>query len=131
MAKKNKLEHANRNKALAVKLLQESVYFDWVVTTSFYSSIHFIENHLFPTTIMDTTCDNLFDAQKKYNSANLHETRECLCQDKLTFDVALKYKWLSDNSKNARYTSYKISKAVAEKAIVNLNAVETACVKKN
>ncbi len=129
MAKKNKEEHAQRNKDLANQLLKEGIYLDWVVTTSFYSSIHFIENNLLPTTIQGNTCNELFDVKKVYKADNLHQTREWLCQEKLTFTTATKYKWLSDNSKNARYTSYKISKAVAEKALINLDAIEIECKK--
>ncbi|MCD8406929.1 hypothetical protein LNI96_03240 [Tenacibaculum dicentrarchi] len=127
MAKQNKEQHAQRNKALSIQLLKEGTYLDWVVTTSFYSSIHFIENNLLPTTIKGKTCSELFDVKKVYKTDNLHQTREFLCQEKLTFDTAIKYKWLSDNSKNARYTSYKISKSVAEKALKNLELIEKEC----
>lgn len=129
MANKSKEEHAQRNRTLSIQLLEQGTYLDWVVTTSFYSSIHFIENNLLPTTIDGNTCSQLYDVKKVYKADNLHQTREWLCQDKLTFDTASKYKWLSDNSKNARYTSYKISKAVAEKALKNLDIIEKECKK--
>lgn len=51
MSKSSKLIHAERNKSLAEDLKNGKKYYDWVITISFYSSIHFLENLLLPITI--------------------------------------------------------------------------------
>jgi hypothetical protein len=40
--------HAERNKKLCQKLLDDKNYNDWVVTTAFYSAIHFTQHQIFP-----------------------------------------------------------------------------------
>ena len=117
-----KREHAERNQELAIKLLEEGKFFDWVVTSSFYSSIHLVEDRILPTMINGQTCSNINDVRKAYKSRGRHPARTMLVEEFLA-GIAYKYNWLDDQSRNSRYTTYKVSKQIAEKSIVYLKSI--------
>ncbi len=48
MSKSDSLNHAIHNKEVCVHLSKESRYSDWVITTAFYSAVHFVEHKIFP-----------------------------------------------------------------------------------
>lgn len=73
----NKKDFGERNKNLSEKLYQEKTYYDWSIT-AFYSSIHFVEDFIFPTEIDGITCDNISDAKTAYKINGRHATREKL-----------------------------------------------------
>jgi hypothetical protein len=79
----NKKDFGERNKNLSEKLYQEKTYYDWSITTAFYSSIHFVEDFIFPTEIDGITCDNISDAKTAYKINGRHATREKLVFDKI------------------------------------------------
>ena len=56
-----------------------------------------------------------------------HASRERLVSDKMNYSIAARYKWLDDKSRYARYTTYKVTVAEAEKAIQFLEEIFTAC----
>lgn len=123
----NKKIHGERNKDLSLQLLQQKVYFDWVVTTSFYSSIHFVEDKLLPCQINGQTCSNINEVKKAYNLKGRHESRQRLVTEHMTPSNAAKYKWLDDRSRFSRYTTYKVTSAEAEKAKEFLQAIHKEC----
>jgi len=41
-------EHAEHNESLCELLLNNGNYNDWVITTAFYSAIHFVRHKIFP-----------------------------------------------------------------------------------
>ncbi|MBI1184803.1 hypothetical protein GC194_11050 [bacterium] len=55
-----------------------------------------------------------------------HEARSLLVNRDLR-QVFSSYKWLDDESRNARYVTYKFNKAFAEKAFEHLQKIERAC----
>ena len=124
MAKRK--EHGQRNQRLAIELHEGKVYYDWVVTTAFYSSIHFVEEKIFPCEVRGIQCKNIADARKAYGMAGRHATRERLVWSHCP-QVAAQYKWLDDKSRYARYTTYKVTVAEAEKALQYLKAIRGEC----
>jgi uncharacterized protein YutD len=116
-----------RNKALSEQLLNDKIYFDWVVTTAFYSSIHFVEDAIFPTKINNVECKNIAEVKRAYNLEGRHAAREKLVFDKLDMLVGARYKWLDDNSRNARYKTYKIQSSIANKAKEYLDYIQQHC----
>lgn len=123
----NKKDFGIRNRELSEKLFDEKVYFDWSVTTAFYSSIHFVEDVIFPTNIDGITCNNIAEAKSVYKINGRHATREKLVFDKINTSVGARYKWLDDNSRNARYKTYKIRPDMAEKAKEYLKYIFDHC----
>lgn len=129
MSKSPKLIHAERNKSLAEDLKNGKKYYDWVVTTSFYSSIHFLENSLLPTKIGACECVNIQQVKNAYNLKGRHIARLKLIQMNAPNEIAVGYKWLDDRSRYSRYTTYKVTSAEADKAIQYLSKIEKHCSK--
>ena len=123
----NKKDFGDRNRALSEKLCDEKVYFDWSVTTAFYSSIHFVEDFIFPAEIDGVTCSNISEAKTVYKINGRHAAREKLVFEKINSMVGARYKWLDDNSRNARYKTYKIRPDMAEKARTYLKYIYDHC----
>lgn len=125
MSKKE--NHGKRNKKLCHKLYGEKEYFDWVITTAFYSAIHFVEDSILPITINQQYCSNIDEVKKAYRMRGRHASRERLVSENVNYKVTAKYKWLDDKSRYARYTTYKVTKLEAEKAKQYLNEIYNEC----
>lgn len=127
MTKSQKLIHAERNKSLSEDLKKGKKFYDWVVTTSFYSSIHFLEDYLLPKTINSSLCNNIQQVKNAYKLKGRHIARLKLIQNHASIDIAVSYKWLDDRSRYSRYTTYKVTAAEADKAIQYISKIEKYC----
>ncbi|WP_225035105.1 hypothetical protein [Winogradskyella sp. SM1960] len=114
MAKKK--EFGDRNKTLSNQLLSDKIYYDWVVTTAFYSTIHYVEDHILPTKIGTKDCNCIAQVKKAYSMRGRHEARERLVFDNLGPKIGARYKWLDDRSRNSRYETFKLQASEALKA---------------
>jgi hypothetical protein len=123
----NKKEFGDRNQDLSDKLLSEKLYYDWVITTAFYSSIHFVEDHILPYKISTVICNCIADVKKAYKMNGRHAARERLVFDTLGAVVGAKYKWLDDRSRYSRYETFKHQPAEALKAQEYLNFIKSKC----
>jgi hypothetical protein len=126
------LPHANHNRdlCLIIKELPDN-YNDWVVTTSFYSCIHYVEHKMFPLTVNNVTYQNF----NKYYSdvfiknsipTNKHEAKIDLVDQNIK-SIASKYRWLYEICMNARYKNYIISDMIATIAVQTMEIIEKAC----
>jgi hypothetical protein len=125
-----RLAHAQRNEQLNDKLIAEDIYHDWIVTTAFYSAIHYIEHKLFPCTWLSKLVANLDEAHSAmpYSSRkSRHETRATLVKSHL-YNLHVEYEFLRKQSQNARYVNYNVSPALAEKSKKCLTKIKTACI---
>lgn len=120
---KSKIEHAQRNKNLSQQLFEESFYYDWSITTAFYSSIHLIESKKLPFNKDGITFTNLYDFKSHYRCRCLHSARLLLIQESSDFKFYQKYKNLYDKCLSARYTSYKVTKDDADKCLKTLDYI--------
>jgi HEPN domain-containing protein len=122
-------KHGERNKELAEELFKQGKYFDWVVTVAFYSAIHFVEDKILPCTINSVHCKSITEVRNAYNMKGRHSSREKLVASELN-NVWIQYKWLDDKSRYSRYTTFKVTKTEAEKAIQFLNKIFKECYNK-
>ena len=123
----NKSKHGERNICLSEELREGNIYFDWSVTTAFYSAIQFVEHKIFPFDKDGIEIKNINDARKSFGYPGRHKTREALVYKILGASIGAKYKWLEDKSRNARYVSFKITVSEAEKAIQYCREIKEAC----
>lgn len=123
----HKKNFGERNKDLSTLLLQGKLYYDWVVTTAFYSAIHLVEDKILPVKISGKDCECIGDVRRSYNMNGRHEARERLVFEKLDSKVAVRYKWLDDRSRYSRYTTYKIQPSEGAKAEEYLNYIHKGC----
>lgn len=122
-----KREFGERNQELSNILLEGKKYYDWVVTTAFYSSIHFVEDFILPLNINGHSCQDISDVKIAYKMDGRHAARERLVFDKINFEIGARYKWLDDQSRNARYKTYKLQPSMALKAQEYLKFIYKHC----
>jgi hypothetical protein len=128
-----RLQHAKHNEELCllIKALPEN-YNDWVVTTAFYSCIHFVEHKLFPLTINNVTYQNF----NRYYSANFINTNNSLSKHEAKIElvetylvnVSSNYRWLYDLCMTARYKNYIVSDMLADISIQTMQLIKKACI---
>ncbi len=123
----NKKEFGERNQALSNQLLDEKKYFDWVVTIAFYSSIHFVEDFIFPTKVAGKDCEDILHVKQAYKMDGRHAARERVVFEKMDTKIGVRYKWLDDHSRNARYKTYKLQSSEALKAQEYLDYIYKHC----
>jgi hypothetical protein len=117
--------HGKHNKNVCDKLHLQDVYKcnDWVVTISFYSSIHYFDHALFPFKYNDTTeFKDINDAHRFLKSNNRHHARGLLVQMKYP-ELAGAYTFLKAESHTARYVNYNINQAIANQAYQKLENI--------
>ncbi len=123
----NKKVFGERNQKLSYKLLSENEYYDWVITTAFYSSIHFFENKILPAIINGCSCKNISDVKRAYHEDGRHAARRSMIRNHCPSDISGFYNWLDDQSRNSRYTTYKVNKPMGEKAKDYLDKIYLFC----
>ena len=122
------LTHANRNTQLCQNLLDEGVYYDWVITTAFYSSIHFIDHKIFPCPYDGKVLHDIIHAHRHFNGMkSKHQVREHLVAIVIPAQVG-NYKFLDTQCRNARYLNYNVNEQKARIARQKLDEIITECV---
>lgn len=100
---------------------------DWIVTTAFYSSIHYIDHIIFPYELGDRTKFNdINEAHKSIRASSKHQTRAEIISQVLP-DLKGGYSFLISESQNARYVNYDVNPMIASKAIRELNKIAQFC----
>jgi hypothetical protein len=129
-----RLKHAEHNEELCkiIKALPGNKYNDWVVTTAFYSCIHFVEHKLFPLTLNGNIYKNFNSYYHAFyvnthNSLSKHEAKIELVDAYLT-KVSSNYRWLFDACMNARYKNYMVTDSIANIAEQTMDIVKKACI---
>jgi hypothetical protein len=107
-----RLQHALHNENVCKFLRSKPEYADWIVTTSFYSAIHFVEFFVFPFDYtangITTTVKSIYEYKKAAKSVkSKHELRFDLVLWKCP-EIEIQYKFLADTCNTARYFDYKL-----------------------
>jgi hypothetical protein len=124
-----KKEWGDRNAALCEHLAGNGNYDDWVVTTAFYASIHYIDHKMFP--IKDNNGEILYNdilhaKAKLRRQEPPHATRKRLVSMYLD-TVSSAYNFLYDACMFARYKSYKVKPWRVAKAKRSLDEIKKYC----
>lgn len=122
-----KKQHGERNRKLSNELFSGKRYYDWVITTAFYSAIHFVEDKILPCEVLSKPCKNISEVKAAYRMNGRHSSRERLVFDNLPLKIAVKYKWLDDKSRYSRYTTFKVTPTEADKAQQYLTEIYNEC----
>jgi hypothetical protein len=120
-------EHAIHNEAACDLLHANSNFSDWVVTTAFYSALHYVQHEIFP--IMEEGIA-FQDLDSYYH--HLKQNGKQKSKHRVTINLVIshlknaapKYRWLFDCCMNARYTNYEISNTLATQARKYLNEIK-------
>jgi len=124
------IEQGVHNEALCEELAKSDKWNDWVITTAFYSALHFVESRIFPLKVKGITYESfdIYYPSRTDNSRSRHEARLRLVKERLNM-AYIAYRFLYNNSGVARYNNYKISSALAEEARKKLAVVKSLCIK--
>jgi len=138
MSKKSDLEHALHNEEVFNHLLTNKNFVDWIITTAFYSALHFVDSKLFPKKIIEKTVQislNDMDsyavsALNKYGS-DKHIIRLKMVERELR-PISSEFSWLFTNCNTARYRNYKFAdnELTCKLAEENLKAIKDFVTKK-
>ena len=129
-----KKKHAIHNENACDYLLQSGKFNDWVVTTAFYSAMQYLNYELFPLEIQDEQYDNFniyYDSLCNYqgytminNRPSKHQSMINLVHSRLP-NCNRFYRWLHNESSNARYSNYNVSNQMADTAKKYLNYIKS------
>ena len=113
-----KLDHGRHNKDVCDHLEDITDYRDWIVTTAFYSAVHYLESHIFPDTYenpingkfkqYDSLNEYFGDFKYTVEHTNLHNCREYLISEQFP-EIYADYKTLKDACWGARYFDYQVT----------------------
>lgn len=133
--KKNKqrLRHALHNESVCNYIELNQEFADWVITTSFYSCLHFVSYKIFPFEVKSiqgksTTIENI-DQFSNYNNTKSKSKHQLLADlvSKKCPKISEDYDWLLDMSMNARYSYYQQDKEIAQKAKRLMTLIKNEC----
>lgn len=121
-------KHAAHNEKACDYLLKSRLFNDWVITTAFYSALHYVQDEIFPLTEDRKTYNNFniyfYKVLKKQNSKlSKHEATIQLVNLKLK-SASSYYRWLHDSCMTTRYKNYIVSDDKAKKAREYLDALK-------
>lgn len=124
--------HAQHNESICDHLLEQDKWNDWVVTTAFYSALHYVECRIFPfksNGIEYKNFDQYYVARKEFGdtSKNKHDSKVNLVFQRLR-KAHPAYRYLKDNCLSARYNQYNVSLDSAKEARKKLAIVKDCCV---
>lgn len=138
MAKQKSKEHAEHIESASVYLDSSNQYPDWVITTCFYSSLHYLRHKVFPFSIVlgkkipnyKVECFEDFHTFQTRNGKKLgrHERFRCLVEEKCPINVASGYGRLLELSYGARYSDYNYDEIFVREAQKCLAEIKTHCV---
>lgn len=126
-----RLQHAKHNEDACNAIYQLEKYNDWVVTTAFYSALHYVNHKLFPSEYEGTqfaTLDTYY--RHRFISSNRKPSKHWftlnLVKEKLP-TINASYRRLFELSSNARYIDYQTTPRLMEEARKSLIKVKGVC----
>ena len=129
------LKHAKHNYEVCLFLNENTEYNDWIITTAYYSAIHFVYSKLFPNKYEDPITRNIkhFNTFEKYcqrltADCNKHKATEDLVMEHLP-EIYADFKKLKDNCWTARYDNYIVLDPIVEQCINGLKLISELCEK--
>ena len=100
--------HGAHNRDACDVLISGNKFFDWIVTTAFYSSIHYIDQKIFPYQI-GTRWVRSTDEASKVLRLPKHQCREQIVNSSFP-EITVPFKFLLSTCFTARYNNYNISR---------------------
>jgi hypothetical protein len=131
-----RLSHAIHNEKVAKFLRTKPEYVDWIVTTSFYSALHFVEHFIFPFEHEEKGKKILFETIGDYHHYKIrqqtYKSKHELRQDLVIWrcpDLEIPFKFLHDTANTARYYNFKILNPQITLGLVdtNLKTIKAYC----
>ena len=133
----NKLNHAKHNERVCNFLSKKEDFTDWIVTTSFYSAIHFVDHKIFPfeeSGLKFNTIEQYFTYWKAndFPSMDKHSIRVNLVE-RLCSEISIPFSWLRSQCYTARYHQYSYTRPreTSNQAKQYLKKIKDYCTKES
>lgn len=132
MNPRQKRVKATHNKEACEFINSSGKFPDWVITTAFYSALHFLEAKALPFKARDASNNRITITHlSEYKTLrgidkSLHHARLVLLREREP-QIATDYKRLFDLCHLARYVDHKTDQADADTAISLLNSIADYC----
>lgn len=133
MTKAEHLTHARHNEKACRYVSREGNLNDWVITTAFYSALHYVSYRIFPYDMYDqrgrqTLILHLDKYHAVYSAApNKHQSLLNLVDENCN-EIIDAYDWLYSTCMTARYRKYNQPGQYAVKAMQYLDEVRDYCI---
>lgn len=132
MKNDDNLKYAEHNWKTSKYLDKKPEFADWVITTAFYSVLHYVRYKLFPTTIERRgKVIKVKDFEYNFRINNpLHLSKHSLLSNLVEEkhpEIANDYNKLKDISWSARYNNYRYPREVSNDAKNRLQKIREYC----
>ena len=129
--------HGEHNEKACEYLVLNAEFRDWVITTAFYSALHFIASKIFPfdaasiegkkTQIQNI--DQYYNYSKaKSRNISKHELLLDLIDKRISDNNAYEYyDWLLSTATTARYGHYQYDQEIANRAVTYMRKIKAFC----
>lgn len=131
MQKKISIDHARHNEKVCKYLNKKPEFADWVITTAFYSALHYLRNKIFPVNIAEngkkikvTDFDNY--CLIKHINKGKHSAFSNLVEE-IAPELSDHYNQLKDLSWTARYNCYEYDRELSNLAMKKLEIIKSKC----
>ena len=125
--------HGEHNEKACDLLALNQGFPDWVITTAFYASLHFVTSKIFPFDYSENGSPSVkftdiasWQKFKNYSSNKRHELIKDLVGVHCS-KVASEYEWLLSSSWNARYHSHSHPPEIVNRARDYMNKIKKHC----
>ena len=128
------LKYARHNEKACRYLDKKLEFTDWVITTAFYSSLHYVRYKIFPIQLERNGKRIQVKNFEQYYRINnplqrsKHELLSDLVEEKYT-EIAVDYNKLRDISWTARYSNYRYPREISNDAKKSLERIRDFCTK--
>lgn len=127
-------EHGEHNEKACELLHLNGQYPDWVITTAFYASLHFVSSKIFPFNYSpkpgspSVKFEDIASWQKfkNYASNKRHELIKDLVGEHCE-KVASEYEWLLNSSWHARYHNHQHAPEIVNRARDYMQRIKKHC----
>jgi hypothetical protein len=129
---RERFAHGEHNEKACDLLALNQGFPDWVITTAFYASLHFVTSKIFPfdytakdkkITFSDIEAWQKF---KSYTSNKRHELIKDLAGTHCS-NIASEYEWLLSTSWNARYHNHSHPPEIVNRAMDYMRKIKKHC----
>ncbi len=122
------LQHAQHNEETCSYLAKDGhKHNDWVITTAFYASMHYLRHNIFPNKVAAFSFEEYCTKENIYGQK--HKVMRKLVEQNCEDAIAATYNQMLDISFTARYSNYKYSNKISKLAQKRLIAIRNYSVK--